>query len=105
MARGRIHTRLDYAPATSTIRRHPYGYYWKSHGRHHRRHLEHFLAASLAKLAFHGAIQSDDNEGYTCGWDHDAERYWTPAIHRPPTMFNSGAATVSSVSGRRIPAD
>ena len=26
-------------------------------------------------LAYLGQIQGDDNEGYTAGWDHDAERY------------------------------
>ena len=30
-----------------------------------------------------GAYQSDDNEGYTSGWDHDVIRYATPAY--PPT--------------------
>jgi prepilin-type N-terminal cleavage/methylation domain-containing protein/prepilin-type processing-associated H-X9-DG protein len=35
-----------------------------------------FLAGDARKnVAYLGQYQSDDNEGYTAGWDHDAERY------------------------------
>jgi prepilin-type N-terminal cleavage/methylation domain-containing protein/prepilin-type processing-associated H-X9-DG protein len=37
-----------------------------------------FLAGDSRKnIAIIGQYQGDDNEGYTSGWDHDAERYTT----------------------------
>jgi prepilin-type N-terminal cleavage/methylation domain-containing protein len=37
-----------------------------------------------------GQYQSDDNEGYTSGWDHDTERY-TDTNHPPAPDTNNGS--------------
>ena len=40
-------------------------------------------------LTYLGQFQSDDNEGYSCGWDHDVERY-TSIAPLPDTHNGSG---------------
>ena len=52
-------------------------------------------------LAYLGQIQGDDNEGYTAGWDHDADA--TPTSNRRRTTTPPTAATANSVSAPRIP--
>jgi len=46
------------------------------------------FAEKRLNRAFLGSYQSDDNEGYTCGWDHDVMRF---ATREPrPDFTNSG---------------
>ena len=46
------------------------------------------LGDKRLNLSFLGQYQSDDNEGYTDGWDHDVERYTNEAPL--PDYVNSG---------------
>ncbi len=47
------------------------------------------LGEKRLNLAYLGQLQSDDNEGYTDGWDHDVEEYTSIA---PAPDFNSASA-------------
>ena len=50
-------------------------------------------------LAFLGQFQSDDNEGYTDGWDHDVERY-TDTGHPPqPDYVGTGGGDGGQLFG------
>ena len=47
------------------------------------------VADKRLNLKYLGQYQSDDNEGYTCGWDHDTFRY-TGYLPLPDFSSNSG---------------
>ena len=53
-------------------------------------------------LAYLGQIQGDDNEGYTAGWDHNAEALHQRAAARittPPTAATANNASAPLTQG------